>query len=102
MKKNFLYILFFSFCLAKDASVIENKRYTDNNSPVSNLSVVTIQIGHIDDFILDLGHPFKKQSQFGYAIIQQGKLNEFVLDQGYPSKIKPISTISNFKIIGEY
>ena len=102
MKKNFLYILFFSFCLAKDASAIENKRYTDNNSPVSNLSVVTIQIGHIDDFILDLGHPFKKQSQFGYAIIQQGKLNEFVLDQGYPSKIKPSSTISNFKIIGEY
>ena len=102
MKKNFLYILFFSFCLAKDASVIEDKRYTDNNSPVSNLSVETIQIGHIDDFILDLGHPFKKQSQFGYAIIQQGKLNEFVLDQGYPSKIKPSSTISNFKIIGEY
>ncbi|MEL0337708.1 MAG: hypothetical protein VXA50_05060 [bacterium] len=102
MKKNFLYILFFSFCLAKDASVIENKRYIGNNSPVSNLSVVTIQIGHIYDFILDLGHPFKKQSQFGYAIIQQGKLNEFVLDQGYPSKIKPSSTISNFKIIGEY
>ena len=102
MKKNFLYILFFSFCLAKDASVIENKRYIDNNVPVSNFSVVTIQIGHIDDFILDLGHPFKKQSQFGYAIIQQGKLNEFVLDQGYPSKIKPSSTISNFKIIGEY
>ena len=50
--------------------------------------MVTIQIGHIDDFILDLGHPFKKQSQFGYAIIQQGKLNEFVLDQGYPSKNK--------------
>ena len=56
----------------------------------------------IDDFILDLGHPFKKQSQFGYAIIQQGKLNEFVLDQGYPTKIKPSSTKSNFKIIGEY
>ena len=102
MKKNFLYILFFSFCLAKDASVIKNNRYADNNSPVSNFNVVTIQIGHIDDFILDLGHPFKKQSQFGYAIIQQGKLNEFVLDQGYPSKIKPSSTISNFKIIGEY
>ena len=102
MKKNFLCILFFSFCLANDASVIENKRYTDNNSPVSNLSIVTIQIGHIDEFILDLGHPFKKQSLFGYAFIQKGKLNEFVLDQGYPTKIKPGSTISNFKIIGEY
>ena len=102
MKKNFLYILFFTFCLAKGASVTKNKRYVENNTPVSNLIRETIQIGHIDDFILDLGHPFKKQSQFGYAIIQQGKLNEFVLDQGYPSKIKPSSTISNFKIIGEY
>ena len=102
MKKNFLYILFFSFCLAKDASVIENKRYAENNSPVSKLSRAAIQIGHIDEFILDLGHPFKKQSQFGYAIIQQGKLDEFILDQGYPSKIKPGSTTSNFKIIGEY
>ena len=102
MKKNFLYILFFSFCLAKDPSVIEDKRYAENNSPVSNLRIATIQIGHIDEFILDLGHPSKKQSPFGYAIIQQGKLNEFVLDQGYPSKIKLSSTISNFKIIGEY
>ena len=102
MKKNFLYILFFTFCLAKDARVIEDERYVENNSPVFSLTIETIEIGHIDDFILDLGHPFKKQSQFGYAIIQQGKLNEFVLDQGYPSKIKPSSTISNFKIIGEY
>lgn len=102
MKKNFLYILFFSYCVAKDSSVIENKRYAENNSQVSNLSKVTIQIGHIDEFILDLGHPFKKQSLLGYAIIQQGKLNEFVLDQGYPSKIKPGLTTSNFKIIGEY
>ena len=102
MKKNFLYILFFTFCLAKDARVIEDERYVENNSPVFSLTIETIEIGHIDDFILDLGRPFKKQSQFGYAIIQQGKLNEFVLDLGYPSKIKPSSTISNFKIIGEY
>ena len=102
MKKNFLYILFFTFCLAKGASITKDKKYVENNTPVSNLSRGTIQIGHIDDFILDLGYPFKKQSPFGYAIIQQGKLNEFVLDQGYPSKIKPSSTISNFKIIGEY
>ena len=102
MKKNFLYILFFTFCLAKDASVIENKRYVENYSLGSNLSRETIQIGHIDEFILNLGHPFKKQSAFGYATIQQGKLDEFILDQGYPSKIKPGSTTSNFKIIGEY
>ena len=102
MKKNFLYILFFTFCLAKDASLSEDKRYIEDKSPVFNPSRAMIQIGHIDDFILDLGYPLKKQSQFGYAIIQQGKLNEFVLDQGYPSKIKPSSTISNFKIIGEY
>ena len=102
MKKNFLYILFFSFCLANDANLSENKRYVEDNSPLSNLSRKTIQIGHIDEFILDLGHPFKKQSLFGYAIIQQGKLDEFILDQGYPSKIKPGSTKSNFKIIGEY
>ena len=104
MKKPLLSFLIigFSFCLAKDASVKENKRYAENNSQVSNFSKITIQIGHIDEFILDLGHPFKKQSPFGYAIIQQGKLNEFVLDQGYPSKIKPGLTTSNFKIIGEY
>ena len=102
MKKNFIYILFFTFCLAKDASVIENKRFIENNSQVFRLITETIEIGHIDDFILDLGHPFKKQSPFGYAIIQQGKLNEFVLDQGYPTKIKPSSRTSNFKIIGEY
>ena len=85
-----------------DASVIENKRYAENNRQSSNLSVVTIQIGHIDEFILDLGYPSKKQSPFGYSIIQQGKLNEFVLDQGFPSKIKPGTKMSNFKIIGEY
>ncbi len=102
MKKYFLYILFSTFCLAKDASVIEKKRYQENKSPVYNISRETIQIGHIDDFILDLGHPFKKQPAFGYAIIQKGKLDEFILDQGYPSKIKAGSRISNFKIIGEY
>ena len=102
MKKNFLYILFFTFCLAKDESLSEDKRYVEDKSPVFNLSREMIQIGHIDEFILDLGHPFKKQSAFGYASIQQGKLDEFILDQGYPSKIKPGSTTSNFKIIGEY
>tara|TARA_B100002019_G_scaffold225087_1_gene198087 strand:- start:254 stop:553 length:300 start_codon:yes stop_codon:yes gene_type:complete len=61
-----------------------------------------VQIGPINEFVLDQGHPFKTPSAFGYAIIQQGKLKEFILDQGYPSKIKPNETISNFKIIGEY
>ena len=61
-----------------------------------------VQIGRINDFVLDQGHPFKKPSAFGYAIIQKGKLSEFILDQGYPSKMKPKQTVSNFKIIGKY
>tara|TARA_Y100000996_G_C22286241_1_gene546137 strand:+ start:328 stop:609 length:282 start_codon:yes stop_codon:yes gene_type:complete len=61
-----------------------------------------VQVGHINEFILDQGYPFKKPSAFGYAIVQQGKLKEFILDQGYPSKIKPGQTISNFKIIVRY
>ena len=63
---------------------------------------VFIQVGHIDEFVLDQGYPFKKQSLYGYNVIQQGKLEEFVLDNGYPSKIMSGQTISTYKIIGEY
>ena len=61
-----------------------------------------VQVGHINEFVLDQGHPFKKPSTFGYAIVQQGKLKDFILDHGYPSKKKPGQTLTSFKIIGEY
>ena len=99
MKKVLLVIILMGFFIGLDA-LKANPKYEKGKSFNSKQELV--QIGHIDEFILDLGHPFKKQPPLGYAIIQQGKLNEFVLDQGYPSKIKPGSTISNFKIIGEY
>ena len=62
----------------------------------------SVQVGYINEFVLDQGYPFKKPSVFGKATSELGKLKEFVLYRGYPSKIKLDQTISNFKIIGEF
>jgi hypothetical protein len=74
----------------------------DKNGISFNSKQEFVQVGHINEFVLDQGHPFKKPSAFVYAVIQQGKLKDFILDHGYPSKIKASQTLSKFKIIREY
>ena len=98
--KNFSFIIFLiGFCFANE-SLVSNYNY--KKALIQRSKEVFVQIGHIDDFVLDHGHPFKKKSVFGYTIIQHGKLKEFILDSGYPSKINPGQIISNFKIIGQF
>ena len=99
MKKFLFVVILIDLCFGQDA--LKN-RLPYKNGISTNSKQEFVQIGHINDFILDQGHPFKKPSAFGYAIIQQGKLKDFILDQGYPSKIKPGLSLSNFKIIGRY
>ena len=86
-------------CAGQEA-LVGKRLYNSDISFYSKQELV--QVGHINEFVLDQGHPFKKSSVFGYVTIQQGKLKEFILDQGYPSKIKPGQSLSNFKIIGRY
>tara|TARA_B100001287_G_C22669200_1_gene524413 strand:- start:289 stop:600 length:312 start_codon:yes stop_codon:yes gene_type:complete len=103
MKKfffNFLFLIFsIGFCSAEEDLYLKNsfKKVFSFES-----GKVFVQIGHIDEFVLDQGYPFKKQSAYGHPSIQQGKLEEFVLDNGYPSKIAPGQIINTYKIIGEY
>ena len=99
MKKFLFIVILIGLCFGRDA--LKN-RLSDKNGISLISKQEFVQVGHINDFILDQGHPFKKPSAFGYAIIQQGKLKDFILDQGYPSKIKPGQSLSNFKIIGQY
>tara|TARA_B100000614_G_C14550023_1_gene493603 strand:- start:299 stop:598 length:300 start_codon:yes stop_codon:yes gene_type:complete len=99
MKKVLFKFILMWFCLGNDS--LEAKHLHKNDISFKPKQEF-VQVGHINEFVLDQGHPFKKSSAFGYAIIQQGKLKEFVLDRGYPSKIKFGQTMSNFKIIGEY
>ena len=99
MKKVLFLVIIVEFCFGKDD--LKN-RLSDKNDIFLNSKQEFVQVGHINEFVLDHGHPFKKPSAFGYAVIQQGKLKDFILDRGYPSKIKPGQTVSNFKIIGEY
>lgn len=99
MKKFLFVVILIGLCSGRDAL---KSRLPDNNGTSLNSKQEFVQVGHINDFILDQGHPFKKPSAFGYAIFQQGKLKDFILDQGYPSKIKPGQSLSNFKIIGRY
>ena len=99
MKRVLSAVILIGFCVGQNA--IKNINLYENSISFNSKKML-VQVGHINEFVLDQGHPFRKPSVFGFAIIQQGKLREFVLDQGYPSKIKPDQTISNFKIIGEY
>ena len=99
MKKFLFVVILIDLCFGQDA--LKN-RLSYKNGISMNSNQEFVQVGHINDFILDQGHPFKKPSAFGYAIFQQGKLKDFILDQGYPSKIKPGKSLSNFKIIGRY
>ena len=90
MKKYLFIVLLLGFCLAQKKAV----------STISKEAIV--QIGAIDEFVLNQGYPFKKESVYGKIIIQQGRLDEFVLNQGYPFKKKSGSIGSNFKIIIDY
>ena len=99
MRKVLFVVILLGFCTGRDA-LKGNPHHEKVKSFNSKQELV--QVGHINEFVLDQGHPFKKPSSFGYAVIQQGKLKEFILDHGYPSKIKAIQTLSKFKIIREY
>ena len=99
MKKVLLVVILVGFFICRDA-LKANPQHKNGKSFNSKQELV--QVGHINEFFLDQGHPFKKPSTFGYAIIQKGKLKDFILDHGYPSKIKPSQALRNFKIIGEY
>jgi len=99
VRKFLLAVILVWFCLGQKAL---KAKHSYKNDISFNSKQEFVQVGHINDFILDQGHPFKKPSSFEYAIIKQGKLKEFVLDRGYPSKIRPSQKMSNFKIIGEY
>lgn len=61
-----------------------------------------VQVGHLNDFIVDHGFPFKKELTQELISYQEGKLENFVLNQGYPYKKKLNTDITNFKIIGIY
>ena len=99
MRKVLFIVILSGFCLGQNA--LETKR-SHNNDNYFYSKQELVQVGHINEFVLDQGHPFKRPSAFGYAIIQKGKLKEFVLDSGYPSKVKLGHKLSNFIIIGEY
>ena len=99
MKKFLFVIIIIGLCFGRHDLKTE---LLDKNGISFNLKQEFVQVGHINEFVLDQGYPFKKPSAFGHAIIQQGMLKDFILDLGYPSKIKPGQTLINFKIIGEY
>ena len=99
MKKVIFVVFLIGFCIGqKDKKIKQSYK----NDVLFNSEQELLQVGHINEFVLDEGHPFKKQSPLGYTIIQQGKLKEFVLDRGYPFRIKPDQSLGNFKIISEY
>ena len=102
MKKYLFIVLLLGSSLAqKSGASMNHKDLNDYSFNYENKGVL-IQIGHINEFVLNQGHPFKKQSVYGKIIIQQGRLDEFVLNQGYPFKKKSGSIGSNFKIIVNY
>tara|TARA_B000000475_G_scaffold39500_1_gene29261 strand:+ start:31 stop:303 length:273 start_codon:yes stop_codon:yes gene_type:complete len=90
MKKYLFIVLLLGFCLA------QKKEFSTKSKEA------IVQIGAIDEFVLNQGYPFKKEFVYGKIIIQQGRLDEFVLNQGYPFKKKSGSIGSNFKIIIDY
>jgi len=102
MKKYLFMVLLLGFSLAQKTTVTAEHKNLNGNSSNYDQKGEFIQIGNIDEFILNQGHPFKKQSVYGKIIIQQGRLGEFILNQGYPFKKKSDSIGSNFKIIVNY
>jgi len=102
MKKYLFIILLLGFCSAQKSAVSSEYKDLEENLINSESKKVIIQIGAIDEFVLDQRYPLKKQSAFGKIIIQQGRLDEFVLNQGYPFKKQSGSIGSNFKIIIDY
>ena len=102
MKKYLFIILLLGFCSAQKSAVSAEYKDLEENLINSESKEAIIQIGAIDEFVLDQGYPFKKQSVYGKIIIQQGRLDEFILNQGYPFKRKSDSIGSNFKIIVNY
>ena len=99
MKKYLFIVVSLGYCLAQKTAVADEHKDLNVNSSNYDQKELVIQIGAIDEFILNQGHPFKKQSVYGKIIIQLGRLDEFVLNQGYPFKKKSGSIGSNFKII---
>ena len=95
-------ILLVGVGLAQKTEVTAKGKDSDENLFNYNSKEESIQIGGIDEFVLDQRYPLKKQLGFGKIIIQQGRLDEFVLNQGYPFKRQSDSMGSNFKIIGNY
>ena len=99
MRKVLLVVILMGFCIGRGA-LIAYPQHKNGKSFISKQDF--FQVGHINEFVLDQGHPYKKPSVFGHATFQQGKLKDFILDHGYPSKKKPGQILSSFKIIGEY
>ena len=102
MKKYLFIILLVGVCLGQKTRDTATGKDSDENLINSESKEAIIQIGAIDEFVLNQGYPFKKQSVYGKIIIQQGRLDEFVLNLGYPFKKKSDSIGSNFKIIVNY
>ena len=99
MRKVLLVVIIIGFFIVRD-TLKANPMHENGKS--FNSKQDFFQVGHINEFVLDQGHPYKKPSVFGHANIQQGKLKDFILDHGYPSKKKPGQILTSFKIIGEY
>ena len=102
MKKYLFIVLLVGVGLSQKTAVTAKGKDSDENLFNYNSKEGSIQIGGINEFVLDQGYPFKKQSGLGKIIIQQGRIDEFVLNQGYPFKKKSDSIESNFKIIVNY
>ena len=73
MRKVLLVVILFGFCIGRDA-LIANPHH--KSGKFFNSKQDFFQTGHINEFVLDQGHPFKKPSVFGHATIQQGKLKD--------------------------
>ena len=73
MKKLLFVTILMGFFIGLDV-LKANPKYEKGKSFNSKQELV--QVGHINEFVLDQGHPFKKPSAFGYVVIQQGKLKE--------------------------
>ena len=102
MRKYLLIVLLVGLGFGQITVTASKDKYLDKILSYHDFEEQIIQIGGIDEFILDQGYPFRKQSVFGKMIIEQGRLDEFVLNQGYPFKRKSNLMGSNFKIIRNY
>ena len=75
MKKYLFIVLLVGVGLAQKTAVTAKGKDSDENLFNYNAKEGAIQIGRIDEFVLDQGYPFKKESVFGEIIIQQGRLD---------------------------